>query len=196
MMGSLSMAVVTLSGTKPRPQQYVCIALPINLCLHSFFFLRDLLLPLPTRLPSSEMDDQFDSKTETFLKWLNHAGVQISAKAELTDLRADGRGRALGMWLLSRCFPTRYGYCMQYDKTFFMSHYHTVFVIGFRLINFSVAKGDFAEDELIFSVPRTSTLSVKAALPELLSDMQDVSAEGVNAMPGWAVSGILYILRF
>jgi hypothetical protein len=37
MMGSLSMAVVTLSGTKPRPQQYLCIALLINLCLHSFF---------------------------------------------------------------------------------------------------------------------------------------------------------------
>ncbi|KFZ07689.1 hypothetical protein V502_09835 [Pseudogymnoascus sp. VKM F-4520 (FW-2644)] len=90
------------------------------------------------------MDDQFESKTETFLKWLNHVGVQISAKAELTDLRADGRGRAL------------------------------------------VAKGDFAEDELIFSVPRTSTLSVKAALPELLSDRQDISAEGINAMPSWA----------
>lgn len=51
------------------------------------------------------MDHQFKSKTETFLKWLNHIGVQISAKAEVTDLRADGRGRALGMWLLSRFFP-------------------------------------------------------------------------------------------
>ncbi|KFX87115.1 hypothetical protein V490_08547 [Pseudogymnoascus sp. VKM F-3557] len=90
------------------------------------------------------MDDQFESKTETFVKWLNHIGVQISSKAELTDLRADGRGRAL------------------------------------------VAKGDFAEDELIFSVPRTSTLSVKAALPELLSDRQDVSADDINSMPGWA----------
>ncbi|KFY21405.1 hypothetical protein V493_07452 [Pseudogymnoascus sp. VKM F-4281 (FW-2241)] len=90
------------------------------------------------------MDDQFEPKTETFLKWLNHIGVQISSKAELTDLRAHGRGRAL------------------------------------------VAKGDFAEDELIFSVPRTSTLSVKAALPELLSDRQDISAEDINAMPNWA----------
>ncbi|KFY07007.1 hypothetical protein V492_07517 [Pseudogymnoascus sp. VKM F-4246] len=90
------------------------------------------------------MDNQFGSKTETFLKWLNHVGVQVSSKAELTDLRADGRGRAL------------------------------------------VAKGDFAEDELIFSVPRTSTLSVKAALPELLSDRQDISAEDVHDMPGWA----------
>ncbi|KFY71072.1 hypothetical protein V499_08724 [Pseudogymnoascus sp. VKM F-103] len=90
------------------------------------------------------MDDQFGSKTETFAKWLTHVGVQISAKAQLTDLRADGRGRAL------------------------------------------VAKGDFAEDELIFSVPRTSTLSVKAALPELLSGRQDISAEDVECMPGWA----------
>lgn len=46
------------------------------------------------------MDDQFDSKTETFWKWLNHVGVQVSSKAELTNLRAHGRGRALGMWLL------------------------------------------------------------------------------------------------
>lgn len=163
-MGSLSMAVVTLSGTKPRPQQYVCIALPINLCLHSFFFSRDLLLPLPTRLPSSEMDDQFDSKTETFLKWLNHAGVQISAKAELTDLRADGRGRALGMWLLSRCFPTCYGYYMQYDKTFFMSHYHTVFVIRIPANKFLSRQGRFCRRRVDLQRPSNEHLERESGI--------------------------------
>lgn len=82
------------------------------------------------------MDDQFESKTETFLKWLDHVGVQISAKAELTDLRADGRGRALGMWLLSRCSPTRCGYCMQYDKILLKSHYRIAFVLRTPANNF------------------------------------------------------------
>lgn len=51
-----------------------------------------------------------------------------------------------------------------------------------------VAKGAFEEDELIFSIPRTSTLNVKAALSELLSQRGDISAEAFHAMPNWAVS--------
>jgi hypothetical protein len=44
------------------------------------------------------MDDQsqFQKNTHAFLEWLDRIGVKLSPKAVVTDLRADGRGRALG----------------------------------------------------------------------------------------------------
>ena len=42
------------------------------------------------------MDDQFNKNTEVFLDWCTQNGVKISPKAVLTDMRASGRGRALG----------------------------------------------------------------------------------------------------
>lgn len=47
---------------------------------------------------SGDMDDQsqFQKNTHAFLEWLDRIGVKLSPKAVVTDLRADGRGRALG----------------------------------------------------------------------------------------------------
>ena len=50
-----------------------------------------------------------------------------------------------------------------------------------------VAQGDFDEDELIFSIPRTSTLSIKNALPDILKNKPDVSSDAIEALPSWAV---------
>lgn len=110
------------------------------------------------------MDDQFDSKTETFLKWLNHVGVQISAKAELTDLRADGRGRALGMWLLSRCFPTFCGYCMQYDKNVLTGHYHIDFVLRIPANYFLSRQGRFCRRRVDLQRPSNKHLECESGI--------------------------------
>lgn len=45
---------------------------------------------------TAAMDDDFNKNTEVFLDWCEKNGVKLSPKAVLTDLRADGRGRALG----------------------------------------------------------------------------------------------------
>lgn len=43
------------------------------------------------------MADDFEKQTLAFLDWLEKVGVQISPKVSLVDLRAEGRGRGLGM---------------------------------------------------------------------------------------------------
>jgi len=50
----------------------------------------------PMASSSGDMDEQFHKNTHAFLKWLDRIGVKLSPKAVVTDLRADGRGRALG----------------------------------------------------------------------------------------------------
>ncbi|KAK6433814.1 Ribosomal lysine N-methyltransferase 4 [Oleoguttula sp. CCFEE 5521] len=63
-----------------------------------------------------EVDD-FVTKSQTFVSWLEKSGVTISDKIELADLRSRGAGRGV------------------------------------------VAKVEIAEDEVLFTVPRTSILS-------------------------------------
>lgn len=55
------------------------------------------------------------------------------------------------------------------------------------LILGAVAQGDFDEDELIFSIPRDATLSIKNALPDLIKNKPEVSADAIEAFPSWAV---------
>lgn len=58
---------------------------------------------------------------------------------------------------------------------------------SFSLILGAVAQGDFDEDELIFSIPRDATLSIKNALPDILKNKSDVSPDAFEALPSWAV---------
>ena len=55
------------------------------------------------------------------------------------------------------------------------------------LILRAVAQGDFDEDELIFSIPRDATVSIKSALPDLMKNKPDVSADAIETLPSWAV---------
>lgn len=41
--------------------------------------------------------DDFENQTAAFLSWLSGIGVKISPKAQLVDLRLDGRGRGVGV---------------------------------------------------------------------------------------------------
>ncbi|KAF2490492.1 SET domain-containing protein [Lophium mytilinum] len=65
------------------------------------------------------MADDFHSKSETFMAWLNNSSATISNKIALRDLRQKDAGRGV------------------------------------------VATSDIEEDELLFSIPRTSVLSVE-----------------------------------
>lgn len=58
------------------------------------------------------MDDDFTKNTEVFLDWCKKNGVKLSPKAVVTDLRADGRGRALGK-----------------SSSFCLLHIHSVFFL-------------------------------------------------------------------
>lgn len=42
--------------------------------------------------------DDFENQTAAFLSWLSGIGVKISPKAQLVDLRLDGRGRGVGVF--------------------------------------------------------------------------------------------------
>ncbi|KAK6434826.1 Ribosomal lysine N-methyltransferase 4 [Oleoguttula sp. CCFEE 5521] len=79
-----------------------------------------------------EVDD-FVTKSQTFVSWLEKAGVTISDKIELADLRNRGAGRGV------------------------------------------VARKDIAEDEVLFTIPRTSILSPEtSALPkDITSSLED-----------------------
>lgn len=44
--------------------------------------------------------DDFDTATIRFLEWCNRTGIRISPNVALVDLRAEGRGRGLGKFLL------------------------------------------------------------------------------------------------
>lgn len=43
-----------------------------------------------------EVDD-FQRRTGAFLSWLSAAGIRMSPKMELRDLRSESRGRGVGM---------------------------------------------------------------------------------------------------
>jgi hypothetical protein len=106
-------------------------------------------------------DEGFEAKTDAFLSWLMEVGVRINPKCQLVDLRNSGRRRGVG------------------------KHSPPNIPLHMLISALPVAIADFAEGEIVFSLPRASVLNIHTVLPtvETLPAQQ-----AILAMPDWLVS--------
>ncbi|KXT03454.1 hypothetical protein AC578_1630 [Pseudocercospora eumusae] len=98
--------------------------------------------------------DDFQSTSDKFLTWLKSTGATISSKVQLADLRDRAAGRGVGMSYLR--MQKRMRTCV-------------------LIRDVPVATEDLAEDEELFSIPRTSILTTETSdLPTAISqDLND-----------------------
>jgi SET domain-containing protein 6 len=99
------------------------------------------------------MADDFQAKSEAFMAWLAKSSVNISSKIALRDLREYDAGRGVGKLI-----------CLQVILETILPNFFNLHSLGKRarqLIYSLVAISHIAEEELLFSIPRTSVLSVE-----------------------------------
>lgn len=92
------------------------------------------------------MADDFQAKSEAFMAWLAKYSANVSSKIALRDLREYDAGRGVGKLI-----------CFQVVLEIILLNFFNLHSLIYSL----VAISHIAEDELLFSIPRTSVLSVE-----------------------------------
>jgi len=138
--------------------------------------------------------DEFTAGTEAFLSWLSEVGVRINPKMIIKDLRSEGRGRGVGESAYQLCIEHRASFLLGDSDCTYSESTSTLFPELVKLRNGTIADSDqvavadFAEDEVVFSIPRSVALNVSNALASL-SD--NASKDAISKMPNWLVGPLI-----
>lgn len=97
-------------------------------------------------------DGTYSAATVAFVNWLRTSGTTVSEKIDLVDMRNQGAGRGVGMMITL--------------------HTHTKTPV---LTIHTVARENIAEDETLFSIPRSTILTTEtSSIPKTISsELQD-----------------------
>nr|POE56559.1 ribosomal lysine n-methyltransferase 4 [Quercus suber] len=108
-----------------------------------------------------DVADDFDFKSKTFLLWLQENRVTISSKIELSDQRQRNAGRAVGKLTTSSLLYSAY---IQ------------------RTHKLAVATQAIAEDEELFSIPRSAILTPETSALPVAARLEDPWLSLITAM--------------
>jgi SET domain-containing protein 6 len=128
----------------------------------------------------------FKTTTTTFLAWLSQMGIQVNPKMALVDLRAENKGRGVGEYPIilqvSNCVPGFAYYQDIFDRP--MSCLNFVPLPQHADISILVAVADIDENEILFTIPRSSVLNTSTALDD---SYPAFLRQALLEMPSWLV---------